>query len=209
MKDIPVFSTENGVASLTLREIPYTAKAFVKILSSLTPKSLLEECVGFCKACGAEFVFASGDGLEDYPVSATLVKMNAQIFTETDAALFPATEKTIGQWRQIYCEKMSQVPNAAYFSSADEKRLLQEGDCYFVHRNGTLLGIGKASDGFIHAIASVMRGSGSDIICALVSAFADNSVSVIVARENAQALALYERMGFVAVEQVSVWHKII
>lgn len=209
MKDIPVFSTENGVASLTLREIPYTAKAYIKIRSSLEPEALLEECIGFCKACGAESIFACGEGLEEYPVSASLIRMKGQEFSQTDAALFPATEKTIGQWRQIYCERMAHVPNAACFSKADESQLLRDGDCYFIHRKGELLGIGKASAGAIHAIASVKQGSGGDIVLALASAMGEDSIAVIVARENERAMKLYEKLGFIAVEEVSLWHKII
>ena len=61
MKDIPVFHTEYGVASLFLREIPYRKRAHIKIQSSLEPDKLLEECIGFCRACGAEWIDAAGD----------------------------------------------------------------------------------------------------------------------------------------------------
>ena len=56
MRDIPVFTTEYGVASLVLREIPYRQEAYISIQSSLQPEELLAECVSFCRACGAEKV---------------------------------------------------------------------------------------------------------------------------------------------------------
>ena len=53
MKDIPVFTTENGAASLILGEIPYRGQAYIRIQDSLEPESLLKECVSFCRMCGA------------------------------------------------------------------------------------------------------------------------------------------------------------
>ena len=44
MRNIPVFTTEFGVASLILKEIPYTGIAYVRLQSSLFPEKLLEEC---------------------------------------------------------------------------------------------------------------------------------------------------------------------
>ena len=58
MRNIPVFTTEFGVASLILKEIPYTQTAYIKILSSLAPVELLEECRSFCRAAGAEKIYA-------------------------------------------------------------------------------------------------------------------------------------------------------
>ena len=74
MKDIPVFTTEYGAASLFLREIPYRGRAHIKIQSSLEPDKLLEECIGFCRACGAEWIDAAGhEFLKKYPRLATLL----------------------------------------------------------------------------------------------------------------------------------------
>ena len=60
MKDIPMFTTPYGVASLSLREVPYQKAAYICILSADQPEMLLEECVSFCRACGAEKVYAKG-----------------------------------------------------------------------------------------------------------------------------------------------------
>lgn len=210
MKDIPVFTTENGAASLILKEIPVRQTAYIKLLSSEAPELLLRECLDFCRACGAESVFASGDGIsERYPVSATLMEMRGYLGVETDAALFPVTKETVGEWRDICNSRMKDVPNAAYFTRQDEKMLLEEGDCYFVHRDCELLGIGKASGDTIELIASVKRGCGKIVLLALGSLLDGPEVRLVVARENTRAVALYEGLGMVAVRQVSRWHKIL
>ena len=69
MNDIPMFTTEYGVASLVLKEIPYRKQAHIKLISTQEPEKLLRECVGFCCACGAEYISATGDAcLEKYPL---------------------------------------------------------------------------------------------------------------------------------------------
>jgi GNAT superfamily N-acetyltransferase len=209
MKDIPMFTTDNGVASLVLKEIPVRSVAYVKLITSQNPEALLGECVDFCRACGAEAVFASGDPcLAAFPLVAVLIEMTASGLAQTDAAVFPVTEETVGRWRQIYNERMANVPNAAYMTAQDEKRFLGDGDCYFVHKAGTLLGIGKASGDTIELVAGVQPGAGQDVTLALASVLTEERVRLTVARENKRAVRLYERLGFSAVQEVSRWYKI-
>ena len=59
MKDIPVFDTEFGVASLILRDIPYCQRAYIKLQVALEPEKLVQECVQFCRMCGAEQIYAA------------------------------------------------------------------------------------------------------------------------------------------------------
>ena len=68
MKDMPMFTTESGVASLTLSNIPYTKAAYIQIQDTQEPEKFIKECCDFCVAVGAESVFASGHKfLEEYP----------------------------------------------------------------------------------------------------------------------------------------------
>ena len=60
MKDIPLFTTEFGIASLTLNEIPYSRKAYFRIQDSAQPEQFVEECRDFCRAVGAEEIYATG-----------------------------------------------------------------------------------------------------------------------------------------------------
>ena len=212
MKDIPVFHTEHGVASLFLREIPYRKRAHIKLQDSQEPEKLLDECVAFCRACGAEWIDAAGHVyLEKYPLITSLVSMtrDRESLPQTDACLFPVTETTVRQWLDIYNERMADVPNAAFMDSADGRELLKSGDGYFVHRDGKLLGIGKASGDFIDAVISVVPGMGETVVLALASVLTGDTVRLMVASANTRAVRLYERMGFIAVKELSRWYRVL
>lgn len=212
MKDIPVFTTENGAASLFLREIPYRGRAHIKLQSSQDPLALLEECVAFCKMCGADWIDAAGDeALVCYPLITALVIMQRPLegIGETDAALFPVTEQTLQQWLDIYNERMADVPNAAYMSSKDGEELLKTGDGYFIHKGGVLLGIGKAAGDFIDTVISVVPGAGETVVKALCSLLTEDTVRLMVAEANERAVRLYQRMGFVKVKEVSRWYRVL
>lgn len=212
MKDIPVFDTEFGVASLFLREIPYRQRAHIKLQSSLEPEKLLEECVAFCRMCGAEWCDASGDPcLEKYPLITALVEMRRakEGIGETDACLFPVTEQTVQRWLDIYNERMADVPNAAYMDASDGRQLLKTGDGYFVHRDGELLGIGKAAGDFLDAVISLRPGAGETVVQALAGALHGDTLRLWVASENKRAVRLYERMGFVPVKELSRWYRVL
>ncbi len=115
MRDIPVFCSEFGAASLILKKIPYTKEAYIRIQDTRQPEQLLKECREFCIAAGAEKVYATGnDVLRAYPRHTTLLRMQCarDFLGETDAALFPVQENTAEQWRVIYNEKMLHVPTA-------------------------------------------------------------------------------------------------
>ena len=105
MRDIPFFTTQQGVASLTLSQIPYTHKAYIRIQDSAFPEMFLNECIGFCKAAGAEQVYVTGHEVcEQYPEYTKLLFMQADrsFIGETDAALFPVTSSTLERWVEIY-----------------------------------------------------------------------------------------------------------
>ena len=109
MRDFPMFTTENGVGSLVLKEIPYSGIAYITIRDASDPDAFLQECCGFCKAVGAQRILASGHKiLESYPLHTCVIRMSASmdIFPETDACLFPVTEQTLTQWQEIYNHKM-------------------------------------------------------------------------------------------------------
>lgn len=211
MKDIPMFTTDYGVASLILKEIPYRKRAYVKIQSTLEPEKLLEECVGFCRACGAERINASGhEYLEKYRLVAEMWMMTCprEQIGETDACLFPMTEETVARWLEIYNQRMADVPNAAYLDAKDGREFLESGDCYFVHRDGKLLGIGKAAEEYIDIVIATEPGKGQTAMEALKKALTGETVRVVVARENTRAVRLYERMGFVKTKIMSRWYQI-
>ena len=212
MKDFPFFTTENGIASVTLKEIPYTKTAYIKILDTLHPERLVEECVGFCKMAGAEEIFGSNHPiLEQYPIHTQILQMSRlrEGLPETDAALFPVTEQTLDSWREIYNDRMSDVPNFSYMSVSESKALLQRGNGYFVHRGEVLLGIGIASGEKIDVVISVQPGFGEDVLLALNHVLSGDRAVLEVASTNGKAIRLYERMGFMKNCEVSRWFRLL
>ena len=211
MHDIPAFTTENGVASLTLSQIPYTKKAFVRFQAAADPRMLLSECVAFCKAAGAEEVYGTGHSVcTQYPVYTALLHMSAPraSFEDTDAALFPVTEETLELWRSIYNEKVRTVAAGSWMTIEGAKQLLKAGDGYFIHRREELLGIGKASGDVIGWVAAVKQGAGADVVLALNHALCGENVHLEVASNNEKAIRLYERLGFLKTEEILVWNQI-
>ncbi len=212
MRDLPFFTTEHGVASLILNQIPYTKSAYIRIQDSSAPEELLSECMVFCKAVGAERVFATGAPCcEKYPKHTDIVKMTASVSAigDTNAFLFPVTEKTVEKWRELYNQKIVSVPNAAYMTIHKAKQYMKQGSMYFVHRDGKLLGIGFVKDCELCWLSSVCAGAGADIVRALCHAITADTVTLEVATENIKAMQLYEKLGFIATELVSSWYRII
>ena len=210
MKDFPFFTTEHGVATLILKEIPYQETAYIILRDSQEPLALAGECVDFCRVCGAERIYATGhDVLAAYPLYTAMWEMSCarEAIPDTDAALWPVQEKTLTQWQRIYNEKVKKVPNGAWMTNADAEKMLQDGDGYFIHRGETLLGIGRASSDRISWVASLAPGAGADVVKALAHAATEDTISLTVASTNQKAVDLYERLGFLRTAEISKWYK--
>lgn len=211
VRNIPVFSTELGVASLVFDQIPYSGIAFVHIGDTACPGEFIDECAQFCRAAGGECVLATGhEALDEFPVSYEVLTMRRPLdgLADTDACLIPVTENTVGRWIEVYNERMKAVDGAAYMSSAEGKRLLEEGNGYFVHRNGTLLGIGKAAGETVDAVASVVPGAGETVFLALCHALSGPMVKLQVASTNQKAIHLYRKLELIATGVGQKWHRI-
>lgn len=211
MKDIPVFTTEFGIAGLILREIPYRGDAYVRLHSVLDIDGLVGECIQFCRMAGAQRILATGDGLVDkYPLHTAVIQMRCDraSLEDTDAALWPVQPETAEKFQQIYNEKILRVDNAAWMDDIDRRQMLERGDGYFIHRNQTLLGIGRVYGGQLLWVASVQPGAGQDVVKALCSALTGDTVTLDVATTNNKAIRLYESLGFIPVCEKSRWYQI-
>ena len=227
MKDFPMFTTENGVSSLILKEIPYRKEAYITLRDSRAPEALLQECADFCRACGAKKVYATGHpAVERYPLHTAMLEMRGipNVEEALIESLFPVTEATVSRWRALYNEAMFAVDNAgtlerreiynAAFShvynastqeSRDEAAILR-GNTYFVHRQGELLGIGWLGEDTIEAIAAVKPGMGKRVLHSLCSVCPGVPLRLEVASENRRAIALYEKTGFIKTRELSRWY---
>lgn len=212
MRDFPIFMTPSGVASITLSQIPYTKRAYVRIQKATDPEKDLEACASFCYAAGAEKISVTGHSFcENYPLNNRILLLQADKsrIGETDAALFPMTEKTWGRWRDIYNQKSTHIPNAAWLSLFEGERYLADGDCYFVHRDQRILGIGKASGDQISFIASLEKGAGADVLAALCHGITGDIVQVEVADRNEKAVIFYRDFGFIPVRELAKWYEYV
>ncbi len=211
MKDIPVFATDNGVASLALQQIPYTQKAYIRIQSSENPDIFLEECVKFCIMLGAQHVYAAGHPVcENYPLHTAVFHMRCQTsnLPDSDASVFPVTDKTVERWRELYNEKACKIPAALWMDRIDAQNMLSAGDGYYIHSNGKLLGIGRAQGDTIQWISSVEPGAGSIVLCALAHAVCGDTVTLEVASANKKAIAFYDLLGFVRTAESVRWYQV-
>lgn len=213
MKDFPMFTTEYGVASLILKEVPYRQVAFVNILDVQVGSFAehLAECVSFCRMVGAERIFAKGhDNLKQYPLHSIVYKMSMpNISREPEACLWPVTEETVAQWREIYNKGMRPFDNHATMTAHDEKKIIQSGGAYFVHRDGELLGIGWMEGNELLALVSCKPGMGETVARTLFTTVEDEQITLTVVNTNEKAIRLYERMGFVKTGEVSRWYQVL
>ena len=212
MRNIPVFTTEFGVASLILKEIPYSQTAYIRIQSSLDPEALLQECVGFCRAAGAEFICATGhDILNQYPIQSRVLKMEIlrTVLADTEAEAVPVTAETLSSWRESYNSLMVSVDNASYMTELDSKQMLQREDGYFVYRDNAPIGILMTSGCKLDAVASLVPGGGKDSVLAAKKILTSEKVELEVADTNFAAIRLYERLGFTHTGTAAVWYKIL
>ncbi len=212
MKDLPFFTTQSGIASLTLNQIPYKGEAYIRIQQAQDFEMLLRECCDFCRAVGAEKIFVAGDtSLERYPFHTDVIQMECSrsSLPDTDAELSQVMPENLSHWLEIYNKRMKGVPNAMLLSQSDARKICEKGNAYYVNRGETLLGIGSVSDNVISSVVSVIPGCGREVVLALNRVFTGESVLVEVASGNDRAVKLYEKLGFIKIAVVSRWYRVL
>ena len=132
MKDFPCFATDDGVASLILKEIPYRQEAYIRFQDVQPGRfaPFLQECVSFCRMAGAEKIYAQGhEELSQYPLHAAVYEMRGKAWVDTAFLenIFPVTEATAETWRKLCNERMRGVDCAATQTAGDEKEILESG----------------------------------------------------------------------------------
>ena len=214
MKDFPVFTTDWGVSSLILREIPYRAEAYIHI-QDVQPDGFeehLKECAAFCRMAGADRVYATGTQLlQAYPEYMSVYEMRGMAWVDPEKMvnLFPVTEQTVGRWRSLMNERLRNVDNAATLTAFDEKKILQSGGAYYIHRSGELLGLGWMEDTKLLLVAAVKPGAGETVMHSLMSLVEGADMTIEVASTNDRAIRLYEKLGFMKIREVVKWYKIV
>lgn len=211
MKDFPVFTTDFGVSSLILREVPYRQEAYIHI-QDVQPggfREHLQECVSFCRMVGAERVFAVGhEALETLPLHTAVYEMRGTAWVDREKLenLFPVTESTVSRFRSICNERLRGVDNASTLTAADEKKVLEKAGAYFVHHQGELLGVGWLEDTKLLLVAAVKPGAGERVMHTLMSLVEGADMVLEVASTNERAIRLYEKLGFLKTGELFKWY---
>ena len=212
MQDFPMFTTEFGVASLILREIPYRKEAYIIIQSAQQPEELLRECISFCRICGAEKICARGhEILEAYPLHCIVYEMRGSIEVDEEKveSIWPVTGETVDRWRDFLNEKMRPVDNAGTLTKQGEQEILEKGGAYFVHRDGRLLGAGWLVEEELLLIAAAERGAGERVLHTLLSTTCPEQLRLDVVSTNTRAIALYERVGLIKTDELRRWYRVL
>lgn len=212
MKDFPMFTTEYGVASLVLREVPYRQEAFITIQATQQPEELLKECVSFCRAVGAEKVFARGHEIvEKYPLHCAILEMRGQVAVDECKVehLWPVTAENISTWRDFLNGHMRCVDNSGTLTKQGEQEILDVGGAYFVHAGGELLGAGWLVGEELLLIAAAGKGMGERVLHTLLSASRPEQLRLDVVSTNHRAIRFYEKMGMVKTAELRRWYRIM
>lgn len=208
MRNIPDFTCPWGAAFLVLQEIPYCREAYC-MLQWVAPEGLeglLEECRRFCRMMGAERVYATGAALPGEPAF-RIIRMTAPL-TEgrpTDVLLWPLLPENWGDYRSVYNKAMAQVPAARSLGERELSRLLEQGGCYFVHRDERLLGLGQVVGNRLTALVSCVPGQGRLVAETLLSLIQEDTAELLVAETNRRAVALYQKLGFAPMGVEETW----
>ena len=215
MKDIPVFTGVHGVATLILSQIPWSGCGYVMVRSVWDDeKAFLDECLGFCRACGAEHVYASWELAElPAPHGYDMVQLRmkkSELPKGEPVELEDLTEDNAEHFLDIYNTCFLPIPNAAAYGKKDIERLLGEETAYLVRQDGEYAAIAEISKEGLEAVAVLprYRGLGYDLCRTVLENVPSTVLKLKTASVNDRALALYRRLGFADEQVVSCWWKL-
>ena len=214
MKDIPLFTGTHGLASLVLREIGISGRAYVVVRAVWKgqTEAFLQECLHFCRAVGAEQVYASYD-LEELPAAhaydMVAMEMEKAALPKGDPVeLEPLSPQNGQAFLDIYNGCFRSVTGAAAYGKEDLNRLFDTDCAFLAKKDGKYAAIAEISETGLESIAVLpeFRGLGYDLSLTVLPMVPRKTIRLKVASTNEKALALYTRLGFVQRETVSRWY---
>lgn len=216
MKDIPIFTGAHGVATLILSQIPWSGCGYVMVRSVWDDaKAFLDECLGFCRACGAEAVYASWETAElpaPHGYDMVQLRMEKSALPQGEPlALEDLTEENAADFLYIYNTCFLPIANAAAYGKKDIERLMGEETAYLVKQDGEYAAIAEISREGLEAVAVLpqYRGLGYDLCRTVLEKVPSTVLKLKTASTNTRALALYRRLGFGDEQITSRWWRLI
>lgn len=219
MNNIPVFTAQGGTATLILREIPVSEKAYV-LLRTVLPgmeEALVTECAAFCKMCGAVQIFAAWEDGElpflspAYEIYLLHVEKSA-LPDGKPVTLVPMTPDNDAIYQRIYNRCFLGVSHALSYDRGQIARIYREGQRAFLalDENGKPYGIGELHGDELAAVAVLpkYRGRGTDLAVSLLKLCPGEDLKVTVASDNEAAMHLYEKLGFHLSGVESRWYRV-
>ncbi len=213
MKNIPIFTAPGGTATLILREIPKTGRAYA-ILQTHTAgmePELVQDCAVFCRLAGAREVYVSSAD----STALALPHSHDMLRLQLNRATLPPPERQVDLRSVIdpeayivqYNSRFSPVLNAAMCDRRSLERAAAEGTQHWLaYHNGVLIGLGAIRDNTLEAVASLQPGWGRDLTCTLLAQTSGPVMELTVCSENQPAMRLYDTLGFVPTVVLSRWY---
>ena len=213
MQNIPLFTAANGLASLVLREIPFSGRAYIMIRSIWNGRgeALVRECADFCRMAGAKEIYASME-LEDLPLAHAYDMVELQCRREDlpdcePVDVEPLTARWAEEWLEVYNRAFLPIAGAAAYDRREVSRLIKDGTGVLVRRDGHCAAIAETRRDGLAAIAVLpaCRGLGTPLALTLLKRMEPAVLTVRTASTNGPALAMYRRIGFQEQRTVSRW----
>lgn len=213
MQNIPIFTAANGLATLILREIPFSGRAYVMFRSVWKdPAALAAECASFCRMAGAGEVYVSHD-CKELPLAHAYDMVELRCEKEALPALtdpvelLPLTAERAEEWLEVYNRSFAPIPGAAAYDRREMTRLMKDKTAFWVERDGSCAAIVEEKPDGLAAIAVLPRYRGLGTATALTALHRAQAqvLTVRTASTNERALAMYDRLGFQTKEIVSRW----
>lgn len=216
MKNIPLFTSSYGLATLILREISWNGRAYVLVREIWHDgAALLEECRAFCLAVGAREVYAAwAEGFETLPAAHAydMLAMScpkAALPVES-LPLEPLSRENADAYLEIYQRCFRDVPSAASYDHKSLEPLYGEDLAWLVPVAGGYGAIAEISKTGLEGIAVLPehRGLGYPLAATVLQMVPSPVVHLRVASTNHRALALYCRLGFTEDAPARPWYRL-
>jgi hypothetical protein len=220
MRNIPVFLSQGGTATLILREIPHRATAYVLLRTVVDLKILLEEATAFCREAGAERCLASPgetdcclEGTPIYEIYVLHMDKKQLPPPERRVELAPVTRKNGRIYLETYNRCFASVSHALTYDRGQLERIFRTGQQAFLAKHqGKILGMGELHGNELAAVGLLpeCRGQGlsRDLTLCLLGNCPGPEITLTVVSDNAPALRLYDHLGFRVSRVESSWYEL-